>query len=229
MMILAIFRGNVYPGVFLLGLVVVVVIWMVSSYFSRKAVVKRNLRLADGKRIGSFINGEHGKITGKVSAVGKTLKAPLSKRDCVYYHVIVQEYRSGGKSGHWYTIIDDVGAGDIVMTDGRHYAVVEVTRAKAYIVTDQNYSSGMFNDATPELEEFLAKHGYDSTTFLGFNRKLRYLEGVLEHDEKFAVCGIGYWRASVPLQIEVPLQRVLVIQADERESVYFSDDPEVVK
>lgn len=221
-------HGNQGVITFLVIFAIVVIIF-VSSYFSRKAVVKRALRKAQEKRIGEFANGDSGKVVGEVVFAGETLAAPLSGRRCVYYHVIVEEYRSSGKSGHWHEIINEEQKGDIVLSDGTHYALVEFTVAKSYIVPDANYRSGFLNDATPELEAFLSQRGYSSTGLLGMNRSLRYKEGVLEHKETFAVAGKGQWSETKKHNLNIPAQRILVITPGEDGKLYLSDDPDTTE
>lgn len=45
----------------------------------------------------------------------------------------------------------------------------------------------------PQLESFLAKHGWKSTGLFGFNKSLRYAEGVFEEGKSVTVFGRGVW------------------------------------
>ena len=80
---------------------------------------------------------------------------------------------------------------DFVLDDGTGPAIVEVEDAQISVVMDARFRSGAFNDATPQLESFLAKHGWKSTGLFGFNKSLRYAEGVLEEGESVTVFGRG--------------------------------------
>jgi hypothetical protein len=95
------------PGAYLIVGLIVLVISAITYFFSRKAVVRRRLREADVKRIMDFADGDTARVIGKIVFAGETIKAPLSKRQCSYYHVVVEEYRSSGKSGHWHTLVDE--------------------------------------------------------------------------------------------------------------------------
>src|ERR1044072_6846209 len=102
-------------------------------FFSRKSEVRRYLQKIPRKTIGSFKDGEHGKIRGRVVLAGNYFDAPLSKRNCVYYRIVVEKYNRGRRGGgHWSTIIDDEESADVVMTDGKHYAVILAKHAKCY-------------------------------------------------------------------------------------------------
>ncbi|TND08306.1 MAG: hypothetical protein FD123_2337 [Bacteroidetes bacterium] len=215
------------PELVILFIIIVAALAVLGYYFSRKAVVRRGLRKSEEKKIGHFSDGDTGRVVGRVVFAGRTLTAPLSKRSCVYYHVVVEEYRSSGKSGSWHTVIEEEQKGDVVIFDGSHYAVIDTGNAKTYLVPDANYSSGTFNDATHELEQFLQRHNRTSTGLLGFNKSLRYREGVLERDETFAVAGRGRWTATHHHNLKLSAQRVLVISPGETGHVYLSDDPGV--
>jgi hypothetical protein len=94
-----------------------------------------------------------------------------------------------------------------------------------YLVPDANYSSGAFDDATPELEEFLSIYNLKSTGMFGFNKKLRYREGVLEKDEMCAVLGEGQWNETKDHNLKLPSVKVLVVTTLQQEKIYLSDDP----
>ena len=54
---------------------------------------------------------------------------------------------------------------------------------------DKHGSSGTFNDAHPRFETFLNEHDESSVGLLGFNKGLKYREGVLEAGEEVYVRG----------------------------------------
>lgn len=195
-------------------------------YFSRESRVKRALRKARGKRIGDFVDGDSGKISGKVVFAGKTLRAPLSGRRCAYYHVVVEAQSSGGKGGFWHELVNEQQKGDVVLSDGSQYALVEFTEAECHLVPDANYSSGFLEDATPHLERFLSRHGHSSTNLLGLNRTLRYKEGILEENESFVVAGKGRWSETKAHDLKIPSPRILVMTSGEDGWIYISDDPD---
>lgn len=212
----------------LIALAVVIAIFC-GFYFSKKAIVKRALKKTPYKRIHEFTPGEKGKVIGKIVYAGQVLQAPLSKRHCVSYHVEVQEHRRHGKSSSWVTIVNDEKRGDIVVHDGMGYAFVEPQHIQAYLVQDANFSSGTFNDASPELIEYLRMHGQESTGLLGFNKQLRFKEGILEQNEMVAVVGVGMWGSARGKNLNLTQDRVLIMNVDEKGKLYLSDDPDVVK
>lgn len=210
------------------GIVIVTVI-VASLYFSKKAVVRRKLKKAIDKKISDFISGDIAKVVGKVEFAGEPLIAPLSGRRCAHYYVLVEEKVSSGKESHWKTIIEEEVAGKFVIHDGRYCAHINNQNVKSYLVEDRRYSSGHGNDATPELERYLNAHGYKSEGVFGWNKSIRYKEGVLEEGELIAAVGRGEWKTADQVQLPDTYDRVLEISATDKEPIYLSDDPETVK
>lgn len=197
--------------------------------FSKKAKVKRLLKKTPSMRIGEFLGGEAGRITGRVIFAGETLVAPLTGRKCSYYQVEVQEYRSSGKSGHWYTIINEERAGDIILNDGTNYCMIGKGTLKSYLNMDANYNSGTFKNATPELEAFLVSRGYKSTGLLGLNKSIRYKEGILEENEVFTAAGIGAWTTGRPSNVNLPGSRYLLLGPMPDGCIYLTDDQKMTE
>ncbi len=215
----------------IIGILVVVVITaliVLGVVFSKKAIVRRALNKAPLKRIHEVQSGEKARVVGRVVYAGKVLTSPLSRRHCAAFHVEVQEYRRHGKSGSWVTVINDEQKGDIVIHDGMGNAHVDIT-AQSLMVKDANYSSGTFNDATPELQEYLRFHGRDATGLLGFNKQLRYKEGILEQGELVAAVGVGTWNSARAKNLNLPNDRLLVLGPDEKGKLYITDDPGLIK
>jgi hypothetical protein len=210
----------------LIGSIVIISI-IYGLIFNKKAIIKRKLRKTGGKRISEFQSGDVAKAIGSVKYAGNTLIAPLSGRKCSYYHVLVEEKRSSGKSSHWVTIVEEERSGDVVIKEGREYAFIEIGMVKNYLVDDKQYRSGFLNDAEHVLEKYLETHGIESTGFFGMNKTISYKEGILEEGELVAVAGKGTWKRTSELKIELPVERILVIGPDDQVPVYFSDDPDV--
>jgi hypothetical protein len=207
---------------------VVIAIIFVSLYFSKKAVIKRKLKKAVGKKISDFISGDIAKVVGKVEFFGDPIIAPLSGRRCAYYYVLVEQQVSSGKSSHWETLIEEEVGGKFVIRDGRHCAHINSQNVKTVLVEDRQYSSRIGQDATPELEKYLNDHGKKSEGVFGWNKTLRYKEGVLEEGELIAAMGRGEWRNAEQEQLPDTYDRVLSINSTEQEPVYLSDDPDTV-
>ncbi len=159
---------------------------------------------------------------------GPALIAPLSGRRCAYYYVLVERNSRTDKNSSWNTIIEEEVSGKFVIRDGRHCAQIKANNLKTYLVQDMSYSSGFLEDATEVLEKYLEDHGERSETLLGFNKTLRYKEGILEEGEMIAVVGRGEWKSAGESQLTNLNGPVFVISSTADEAVYLSDDPDTV-
>ena len=204
-------------------------VMFLANYFSKKAIIKRKLKKAISERISDFTNGEIAKVVGEVEFISNPLVAPLSERKCAYYHVLVEQQVSSGKSSHWNTIIEEERTGTFVIRDGKYCAHINSSKIKSYIVEARKYHSGFLNDSTEILEKFLNDHGIESENFLGLNKTIRYREGVLEEGEHIAAMGKGEWKSAVQEQLPETYDKVLVITSTDEEDVYLSDDPDTIK
>lgn len=226
-------RGRTDPNTFFYSMIAIIAIAIISWIFSRKAVVLRNLRLAKEKKIVNFTDGDKGKVIGNIVFAGETLTAPFSGRKCSFYHVIIEEYRSGGKHSYWYLLHEDEKKGDVVLHDGTGFAIVDTRFTMSYLVPDVKYESGRFSseDVPMAITHYLTANNIDDTTFLGFSKTLRYFEGILEKDEICTVSGEGMWNLAKDHGLKISSQHVLVMTTEdaEREKVYLSDDPEAAE
>ena len=176
---------------FLLGAGVLVTIAVLGAFFSHDARVKRALRKAPLHTTATFPAGAVATVQGTVCYLDEPpLIAPFTGRACAYYEAIVEEYRSSGRRGSWYRIIVEKQGHAFLLDDGQGTARVDMASATDALVKDAHTRSGLFQDATPALEDFLARHGRQSQGWL-FNKNLRYREGVIEAGELVAVCGHG--------------------------------------
>lgn len=206
-----------------------VIITIFSQLFTKKARIKRKLKKALWRKLRDFQNGESAKIVGEVTLIGEALIAPVSRRECAFYSIILEQKVSSGKSSHWKKIIEEEVSSKYLIKDGERYAYINDTNLKCYLVKDGNSSSGFLEDASPNLMRFLESKGIKSEGLLGFNKTLRYKEGILERGERMAVYGRGEWKDADTLQLPTIYDRVLAIISTDKEAVYLSDDSETTK
>ncbi|MCG8581735.1 MAG: hypothetical protein MI866_17555 [Bacteroidales bacterium] len=208
---------------------IVAIIIFFASFYTNKAVVKRKLKKAERKHLSEFRDGETARVVGTIECSNTPLTAPLSGRKCAHYYIIVEQERSSGKSSSWHTLIEEEVMGDFVIRDGENRAFINGNNVKSYIVQDRKFRSGFLNDATQNLERYLNKKGYESENMLGFNKTLRYKEGVLEEGEEVAVYGKGSWKSAESLKLPEAYGRVLEISSTPEEPIYLSDDPDTTQ
>ncbi len=214
---------------FIIIAISVITIIILQALFNNDTRIKRKIRKAPQKLISNFKNNDRAKIIGEIHEIGRPLFSPLSKRECIGYHVIVEQEKLSGDHGKWETIIDKKIINDFIIRDKGMNAIVRTKHVKSVIVKDQKFKSGFLNDVTPQLESFLNKFGKKSEGSLGFNKTLRYKEGILEKDELVAVFGKGTWKKTDELNLKSSSIKVLEISSDENEPVYLSDDHSTIK
>jgi hypothetical protein len=171
-------------------LVGVIAILFLSFYFSRRSRFLRALRKTPRSRIADVREGTLVKVQGRLEFAAQPLRAPLSGRSCAYYEAIVEERRKRGKSSYWREIIRETAAEEFLLRDESGEALIDLVADNVLLTLDAHYSSGMFDNAGPNEERFLSKHGHSSTGWI-FNRTLRYREGVLAGGETVVVCGVA--------------------------------------
>jgi hypothetical protein len=138
----------------------------------------------------------HAPGNGLVEVKGRILpseqglvQTPFSGRHAVWCRVKVEERRSSGKNSYWHTLLTEADGRVFLVDDGSgQVARVEPTGATVMLDARNVASSGTFNDAAPHLEAFLASRGLKSTSWLGFNKSMRYSEEILSPgDPLFAI------------------------------------------
>lgn len=218
------------PLVILIAVFVALVISALYRFFSRKEFVRRRLRSTPKKKIGEVVNGEFVRITGSAVFAGNYFDAPLSKRKCVYYRIVAEEYHNSRRSmyGNWRTVIDSEEAADVVLQDGAHYAVIDSKNTKGYLLPDRNYATHSGKKLGPQFTEFLSWFDQKPKSWMGDWRVLRFSEGVIEPNERVTVCGIGEWKDASEFDFDLPVKRILVLKPKLDNSIYLSDDPEMM-
>lgn len=224
-MVLLEFSGFILPLSVLGGMILIGVL---VTYFSKEARIKRKLKSTPITTIRAFRHGELGRITGHAEVVGAPLIAPLSKRKCAYYQVIVEQKKSSGKSSRWVEIIKDERYPPFMVREGNHHAIIDTKWVKTILDKDAKFSSGFLDDATEELQAYLKKHGHEDTGWLGFNKTLRYKEGIIEPGELVTVRGTGYWYDGKDQGLPSKFSRVLVLKSTEKEAIYITDLSNIV-
>jgi len=167
-------------------------------YFSAKQMVLRKLSKIPLKPATGLKTSELTKVTGKALHVKEPLIAPLSGRECVFYTIKIEKRVSNGKSSHWKTVIKEEKTQEFFINNNGDFVIVRPTQSPknyiSYLVKDKKTFSGTFNNPTPEFESLLRQYNIDPLNFLGFNKSLRYKEGVIEIGEQITVSGIAKWK-----------------------------------
>lgn len=140
-------------------------------------------------------------VKGRVVAGEQgVVQAPFSGRLGVWVRVLVEEYRSTGRSGYWAKLVDEVAFRPFFVDDGSGQ-MARIEPGGANVILDQKNvaSSGMFNDASPAVQSFLASRGLSTTSFLGFNKRMRMSEQVISPEDPLYALGPSRRQAGPPV------------------------------
>ena len=210
-------------------IVVIGAIILLSFYFSRKQVVLRKLSKIPLKPATGLKTSELTKVTGKALHVKSPLIAPLSGRECVFYTIKIEKRVSTGKSSHWKTIINEEKTQEFFIDSNGDFVIVRPTHSPknylSYLVKDKRTSSGAFNDPTPEFEALLKQYNIDPINLLGFNKSLRYKEGIIEIGEQITVSGIAKWKTLNEPIPDYHYSKIAELVSEGKEKLIITDGP----
>lgn len=128
------------------------------------------------------------------------LQAPFSGRYGVWVRIVVQERRSSGRNSYWATVVNETDFRHFMVDDGSGQMARVIPTAANVVLEKQNVaSSGTFNDPPPHLHGFLASRGVSTSTFLGFNKSMRYEEELLAPGDPVFALGPSRREAGPPV------------------------------
>lgn len=189
------------PALFIIGGILAVVGLIVT--FSNLKNVRRRKRIIDTPTSSIAQASGQGRveIKGHIAASEQgVVQAPFSQRHGVWVRVLVQELRSSGRSQQWVTIVNEVDFRPFYIDDGSgERAKVMPGGAEVILDTQHIANSGTFNDAAPHLRQFLEARGLSTTSFLGFNKRIRYDEQVLVVGDPIYALGPSQRQAGPPV------------------------------
>jgi hypothetical protein len=201
-------------------------------YYNDKQQILRELKKSRRKTISQVREREYAKVVGKAKHVSEPLIAPISGRPCVYYEVLVEKYRDDS----WDSVIEDSKSQDFFIENNSELAIVKAALEedaedfrRVHLVKDHERGSGFMNNASHKLEAYLAQHNKSSTGFLGFNKTLRYKEGIIALNETVAVKGIAKWKALNEPVDGYSYSRILTFEGSAEQKLLITDEPKAMK
>jgi len=203
---------------------------IVTFYFSSKNRILRELKKSRKKSLNSIKKNEYAKVIGISKPIKAPLTAPLSDRICVYYHVTIEVKRDK----NWRKIIDHTESQDFFIVTNTEMAMVKTSDLNPsfkhiHLVNDFNKTTGFRNDAPEKLEAYLKAHNKKSTSVFGFNKQMRYREGVIELDEPIAVKGMAEWqKLNTPME-GYSYSKIITLTGTKKQKLLVTDEPKALK
>jgi len=138
-------------------------------------------------------------LRGRVVGAETLLEAPLSRRRCLFYDVLIEDvsrtparpvlrqvrglgFRLQDETGTVRVAFDDVGPAPPLVAGPRHVACA--------IDRDLRQRQGWFGDGPPRIDALLAEHGLDRPGAI-IPHRLKASEGVILPGDTVAVLGLG--------------------------------------
>jgi len=210
--------------------IVIIVIIIISFYFNDKQIIKRALSKLPFKNVTNIRTNEYTKLYGKALHVKEPLIAPYSERKCIFYQIKIEQKVSSGKSTRWKTLVEEERFHEFFLQNNGDLVIVKPSKHpknyKCFLVKDKKQRSGTFNDASPRFEGVLNRYNINSINWLGFNKTLRYEEGIIEIGEHIVVAGIAKWKAlSEPIP-EYPYSKIAELEGDVKQKLIITDLPD---
>ena len=220
--------ASIYFILIFIGVVGLII--FLAYYFSKKMVITRTLSKIPNKPASRLKTNELSKVTGKALHVKAPLIAPYTERECVFYQIKIQQKVSTGKNSHWKTLVVDEQCQDFFININGDFVIIKPEQNPVnyacYLVKDSKQSSGTFNDPTPQFEAVLRKYNINPETYFGFNKRLKYEEGIIEIGERITVAGIAKWKTlSEPIP-EYPYSKIATLESDAKQKLIITDLPQ---
>lgn len=152
----------------------------------------RALRAMPATTIARVEDGRIVKIVGDVVAErGGTVEAPLSRRACVYYSLLVEQYRATAGGSFWHPIIEERRGVDFLLRDESDVALVRIGAGEdPSLRPDRNARLPHFAAAREDLERLLAERGRPAEGLV-FGVEYRAHEAVVIAGGRTAVGGLA--------------------------------------
>lgn len=219
-------------GIIFLGVIgAIIAIIIIFRYHNTKNKVIRKLKQYPYKNITSCKENEYAKVIGKAHTIDQPLISPLGKTPCVYYQVEIQRQKSDGEGLiTWKTILKDEKSQDFILEANSEKAIVttETSQKMVHIIREVKYTSGTLKNPPKFIADYVKSKGKKTTNLLGFNKTLRYIEGVIEIGEEIAVLGTGNWNES-DHKFDRYASKTLFFSGDKKNKLLITDDPKAIE
>ena len=131
-------------------------------------------------------------LKGKIESGNKTLTDPFDGKDCVYWHIHIQQYMKRGKKRTWVTRHKAKKHVPFYLTDETGSVLVNMQGANLKNVErDNEYESAMFfsDDIPPKVEDYCNKENIKLRGWLGGKKRMRFRVTYLEPNDDIYIIG----------------------------------------
>jgi E3 Ubiquitin ligase len=164
----------------LAALATFVLFYMVFHFKKRAGELEDDAAL----RVGDIYQSGEARVVGKVVALDKVLRSPITRSECVYYRLEIEERRG---DSDWETVLDEVKAVEFAIKDSTGKVTVDGKHLEVDITSSRRIESGYLQDLSRSKEDALLDRYGDLG--LSFTKKMRYRESAIEVGDRVAVSG----------------------------------------
>ena len=171
---------------------VLIIVGLIMFYNSLKNLkIKRLIENVPTSKARSVAMGL-AELKGKIESRNKTLTDPFDGKDCVYWHIHIQQYMKRGKRRTWVTRHKAKKQVPFYLTDQTGSVLVNMQGANLKNVDrDNEYESAMFfsDDIPPKVEDYCNKENVKLRGWLGGKKRMRFRVTYLEPNDDIYIIG----------------------------------------
>jgi len=214
--------------IFIIALAVFVIIGLAINYFGKKQKVDRALKVLPEKSVLNLKQGEFSKITGKIVTTNKTLTAPLSKKECVYYLFKVEQMVKSGKNNNWNLVSKKEDVCDFLVEKDGEITLIKPTinpkNFESYVLTTTKKEIDISKDISEDIKEILGDK-VNSKGFLGFSKNVRLTEAIIEKNDEVTVGGVVNKNTVLNEPIEAySYSKITTLDSNDKQKLIITND-----
>jgi hypothetical protein len=141
----------------------------------------------------------------------------------------IEQKKKRGKSSHWKTLVNETKIQNFFLEKNGDYVMVQPIQDPknymSYLVIDNKINSGTLNDASPKFEALLNHYDIKSEGYFGFNKTLRYSEGIIEIGEEITVAGIAKWKTLNEKIEGYSYSKIAALESTDAQKLIITDLP----
>lgn len=169
------------------------------------------------------------KVTGIVKNITTPLEAPLTKRQCVFYTIKIEQKKGFRQHSHWKKIIFEEKIQDFLVHSKDEYILIKPRKNplnyRSYLMPDQETYADAFKEPSPEFLSILLKYNLDIKGFLEINKHYRYQESIIGVGNQITVGGLPEWE-----QFDIPVpdyyhSKIVSLNANIEQTIFITDLP----
>ena len=172
--------------------VMLIILGLIMFYNSLKNLkIKRLIENVPTSKARSVAMGL-AELKGKIESRNKTLSDPFDGKDCVYWHIHIQQYMKRGKRRTWVTRHKAKKQVPFYLTDQTGSVLVNMQGANSKNVKrDNEYDSAMFfsDDIPSKVENYCNKENVKLRGWLGGKKRMRFRVTYLEPNDDIFIIG----------------------------------------